>query len=249
MDYIIQLMKKTGLKIVPFIKTVVIYFMLHTYKAENHGQLWSTVVKILPIISLMIFVCLHDTKTKKGKHGSQYILLGLIFSSIGDILLNVDLFPEGMGAFAVAQAFYITSFGFKPLKMPIGLVLYTVGVLAVSLFYMNLPTILQMGLPIYGVLLLTMCWRALARATDNPCDMKNFPKLACALGAVLFVISDSLIAFDKFYIPLSFAQLAIMITYYAAQLGITLSIVELDCNKTKHDAKKIHVKNHKQKAQ
>lgn len=76
---------------------------------------------------------------------------------------------------------------------------------AVSLFYKNLPTILQIGLPVYGVLLLTMCWRALARVADNPCDMKNFPKLLCAIGAVLFVISDSLIAFDKFYIPLSFA--------------------------------------------
>lgn len=57
----------------------------------------------------------------------QYLLIGLIFSSIGDILLNHDLFPEGMGAFAVAQAFYIASFGFKPLKPIIGIVLYCVG--------------------------------------------------------------------------------------------------------------------------
>lgn len=77
--------------------------------------------------------------------------------------------------------------------------------LGVSLFYTNLPAILQIGLPVYGTLLLTMCWRALARAFDNPCDMKNFPKLACGVGAVLFVLSDSLIAFDKFYIPISFA--------------------------------------------
>lgn len=54
-------------------------------------------------------------------------MIGLIFSSIGDILLNHELFPEGMGAFAVAQIFYISSFGFKPLKPIIGVVLYGIG--------------------------------------------------------------------------------------------------------------------------
>lgn len=53
------------------------------------------------------------------------------------------------------------------------------------------------------------------------------PVLLCAIGAVLFIISDSLIAVDKFFVPLTYRTSLIMITYYLAQLGITLSILEI----------------------
>lgn len=72
----------------------------------------------------------------------------------------------------------------------------------------------------------------------------------CAVASLLFVISDTMIAIDKYHTPInnstvsinirhesllpnillnfSFSsQLWIMITYYAAQFGITLSIVDL----------------------
>lgn len=53
------------------------------------------------------------------------------------------------------------------------------------------------------------------------------PVLLCAIGAALFIVSDSLIAFDKFFVPLTYRTPLIMITYYLAQLGITLSILEI----------------------
>jgi uncharacterized membrane protein YhhN len=90
-------------------------------------------------------------------------LIGLLFSSFGDALLNHDLFPHGMGAFAVAQMFYISAFGLRPLKPLIPLVLYSIGGFMVYLIFENLPDIIQVGLPIYGLLLLGMVWRAIAR--------------------------------------------------------------------------------------
>lgn len=62
----------------------------------------------------------------------QLILFGLIFSCAGDALLdykNHSLFVFGMLAFAVAQIFYITAFGFKPLKVYIGIIAYVAGAL------------------------------------------------------------------------------------------------------------------------
>ena len=46
------------------------------------------------------------------------------------------------------------------------------------------------------------------------------------MGAVFFVTSDFIICYDKFIGPLPYSQPLIMSTYYAAQMGITLSVVD-----------------------
>lgn len=113
-----------------------------------------------------------------------------MFSSIGDALLNHDYFPHGMAAFAIAQLFYISAFGFEPLIPLIGIVLYAGAIAsmdlvvyflpmkaefrnvydfcvlplaAVYILHTKLDLMLLMGLPIYTTLLVTMCWRAIAR--------------------------------------------------------------------------------------
>jgi uncharacterized membrane protein YhhN len=45
------------------------------------------------------------------------------------------------------------------------------------------------------------------------------------VGALLFVISDSLLAIDKFYQPLPFAGVLIILTYGLAQLFITTGAI------------------------
>lgn len=96
--------------------------------------------------------------------------------------------------------------------------------LAVSILFKNLDGILIFGVPIYCTLLLTMAWRANARLQG----VKNLPKLVAGLGAIFFVASDSLIAFDLFYSPIKYSKILIISTYYVAQLGITLSILDHD---------------------
>lgn len=90
--------------------------------------------------------------------------------------------------------------------------------------FKNFEGVLMFGVPIYTALLLTMGWRANARVTN----VNHLPKLLGAIGAILFVISDSLIGVDAFYSPIKHAKIWIMITYYAAQLGITLSTLDHD---------------------
>lgn len=90
--------------------------------------------------------------------------------------------------------------------------------------FSNFQGILIVGVPIYSALLSTMGWRANARLQN----MKNLPKLVCGIGAVLFVISDSLIAFNMFYAPIPHSKLYVMVTYYLAQLGIALSTLDHD---------------------
>lgn len=66
-----------------------------------------------------------------------------------------------------------------------------------------------------------MAWRALARAELSPAAAIT------ALGALIFVASDSLILVHVFYKPLSFYQEGVMSTYYAAQYCIALSAAEV----------------------
>ena len=69
---------------------------------------------------------------------SHLILFGLLFSSVGDALLNWNYFEGGMAAFGVAQIFYICAFKFKPLNPLTGLIFYGIGVLCEHFLVMSI---------------------------------------------------------------------------------------------------------------
>jgi uncharacterized membrane protein YhhN len=50
-------------------------------------------------------------------------------------------------------------------------------------------------------------------------------------GAIFFVSSDSILAFNKFYAPVPLASFLIMITYLVAQYLITVGILKLNQKK------------------
>lgn len=74
-------------------------------------------------------------------------------------------------------------------------------ILAIIFIHEGLESVLLIGLPIYSFLLLTMSWRAMARAANTQPSYWVVDKL-CGICSFLFVISDGLIAFDKFYTPI-----------------------------------------------
>ncbi|XP_055616572.1 lysoplasmalogenase-like protein TMEM86A isoform X2 [Toxorhynchites rutilus septentrionalis] len=203
-----------------FLMAIALYFSLIGLTSRRTAA--STALKCLPIICLWLFILQSDFKRTKIRRYKSLILIGLIFSCVGDLLLNYDLFEAGMGVFGIAQIFYISAFGFRPLRPLVGIPLYCAGVASLAIMFENFPPTIQKFLPIYGALLLTMCWRSLARINT----FKNTTRVACGIGSVLFVISDSIIAIDMFYVPVDYAQTLIMITYYLAQFGIALSVVE-----------------------
>lgn len=216
-----QFAKAQSPKLLPFLATLVLYFSL--VRKDPRGELWTTVLKCLPIVALMFYVVAKGISLKKEYRRSLWILLGLVFSCGGDALLNINLFPFGMISFGVAHVFYISAFGWKPVKWLIGSVLFVAVSLFVYFVHKNLDEILIIGVPIYCYLITTMLWRSLARAVDS----RNFLTIFCAIGAILFVISDALIAVTMFVgVPLPFARLQIMITYYAAQFAIALSTAD-----------------------
>lgn len=228
-------LKCVGPKTVPFFKTVAIFFVLYPSQEPEHASIFFCLFKILPIVSLMIFVLLHGMNFTEAYSYSRKILIGLVFSAAGDLFLafkNYGFFLHGVGAFAMAQLFYAWAFDIFPFKFYVGLIC---AAFATSIYYLLLPgldgVMVYVG-AVYAGLIFTMAWRAIARVEffdDNwrwTPDMWKWTKLCSCIGALCFVISDFTIAFDKFVSPVPYAHVVIMLTYYAAQFHIAVSVVD-----------------------
>jgi len=82
----------------------------------------------------------------------------------------------------------------------------------------------DMAIPvlIYIIAIVLMSWRAIAQ--------RNFDSYAiyAATGAIFFLISDSLIAINKFYIEIPDTRWLIIVTYWIAQTLIFYSAYKSD---------------------
>lgn len=94
----------------------------------------------------------------------------------------------------------------------------------VGIVFKDLEGILIVGLPVYVLLLLTMCWRSLARAADT----KTPIYILCAIGSVLFVISDGLIGVDMFLVKVPNARVSFIFFNYAFSLRTVFFVSALD---------------------
>jgi len=162
----------------------------------------------------------------------KWITLALVFSWLGDVLLIFDeageiFFIAGLVAFLWAHIWYIFFFqaiakneniGSKTLLVLPGL--FLLGILIDVLDPSSLG-VLKWPVEIYGVILMTMLTGALHMGYIK----KKWFGLLIISGALLFVISDSMLALNKFYKPFEYAGVLIMLTYGIAQLLITIGAV------------------------
>ncbi|ELU03827.1 hypothetical protein CAPTEDRAFT_223328 [Capitella teleta] len=219
--------KAIGPKLVPFFKTVAIFFIL--FEADSRlNSIFYCLVKCLPVVCLMIFVLMHGMSLSEIYAYSRKILLGLFFSCLGDAFLvwkNAGYFPHGLAMFALAQVMYTWAFGFRPLSLRTCSVCACLGFFVYWLILPGLegPMVWMAGL--YVALICTMAWRAIARVKFLN-DGWTWTGLCSSGGSVLFLMSDFVIAVNRFRFDVPYSHQLIMATYYAAQLGIAVSVVD-----------------------
>ncbi|CAN8003624.1 unnamed protein product [Ixodes pacificus] len=229
--------KCVGPKLVPFFKTVALYFAV----AVGRPPSWlPCLLKCLPVAFLGVFVVLHGISLGQERHSySRRVLLGLCLSCIGDALLVWPWgFLPGMAAFALAHACYTAAFGLQPLRPWAGAACATLAAAAAALLLPGLwgkycrwsslsARVLVWAVPCYSLVLMVMVWRGVSRVRLFG-DLWTWTRLCSCIGAVLFAVSDAMLALDAFYLSASpaYARHAVMFTYYAAQLGIALSVVD-----------------------
>lgn len=162
---------------------------------------------------------------------TRFLLLGaLIGSVIGDILLmfvveDEFFFIAGLISFLLAHLFYVVLF-FKQRHMttkpylPLFLIyLYSLGfgyLLTQSLGDLVVPVI------VYEVVIMIMASAAFFRKNA----VSNLSYNLVVIGALLFLISDSILAFNKFYMPIPLSGIYIMVTYALAQYFIVFGILK-----------------------
>lgn len=195
---------------------VIFTFFAFAYTAtlQCRPYFGSYVIKAIPIISLAVFSLIAIPKPK-----GIFVFNALLFSALGDILLAFEgnnYFIYGLGAFGLAHIMYINAFlsnGLVWKKRSYFLLFFIAYGLTIEfILFPNLGKMLIYA-TIYLILLMSLgISSVLSRDRDY----------LVISGAVLFIISDSIIAFNTFYIHVPYSSLWIMATYYPAQLLITM---------------------------
>jgi len=156
-----------------------------------------------------------------GSKFAKLMAAALLFSWLGDVLLLWDsLFIPGLLAFLIAHIFYIIYFvKIEPSKK--GLIrsqpLFGTPVLVFwGLFLAFLfPYLEKLRIPVfvYATVICTM----LLCSINLSGKLKRPVFLLFLNGALQFVLSDSLLAINKFVFPFWFLPLCVMLTYCSAQ--------------------------------
>ncbi|KAM4704502.1 lysoplasmalogenase TMEM86B [Rhinophrynus dorsalis] len=214
--------RSTVPKLLPFLMTCSNYFVLWLPLSEP--SIFSAFIKCLPILCLGFFVITHSISQGKFSPYARKILLGLMFSAAGDVcLVWTDLFLHGMVMFGLAHLMYVAAFGLRPLKLPIFLVLalFCATFYFVTFPYLNGPFVYMVAG--YATLISTMAWRALSRVSLASYKF-SWANASAAAGSLVFMVSDCVLAVDKFCFPVSNSRAIIMGTYYGGQMLIALSV-------------------------
>lgn len=151
------------------------------------------------------------------------ITLALLLSAVGDYFGSCENFLGQMGSFALAHVMYIVYFTGRYLtkverdkkltpkmKGYLFMVAFCVLVLLAVVFTRIVPAaepgIIRTGVAIYACLISAMLLLALLQRSS-----------LFALGAVLFVFSDFILAWNKFVEPVPYRQYLVLVTYFLAQ--------------------------------
>jgi len=153
-----------------------------------------------------------------GVPRALWLRLALLGSLAGDVFLMLPgLFIPGLVAFLLAHIAYIVRLRQDaPWFAHRAALLATLGVGAVmytGLWWGGLPPALRVPVAAYVVVIALMAAQAMGRASV----LRDRASVLVAVGAASFMLSDSLLAINRFVTPLPMAQLGVLSSYYAAQ--------------------------------
>lgn len=211
------------MKVKDFLKIylALVLFLLVLIYQNDYGTLYYF-TKPLLMLSLLAFFWQHHNRKTLLKNG--LVALALVFSLAGDVFLMLPSsnwsFTAGLLAFAVAHLAYLLfhrgyfKMEIKPLVISL---LIMAGIVLGTISQLNIPDNLETLVYGYAAILgLHLCVAFLNKA---PLGWWPF------FGVLLFLVSDTLLAFNHFGASSVYAAMAVILTYALAQFLIVHGIL------------------------
>jgi uncharacterized membrane protein YhhN len=190
-----------------------------------------------PALMITLGLCYWAAQKERQEPVVVPVVMAIIFSCFGDVLLmlqrsNPNYFIFGLVAFLFSHIFYIFAYqqhrgdesghelqGLQKIRFALPILLAGTGLVTIlfnRLGNLKIPVLLYAGVLTYMVLV------ALFRFGRT-----NVSSFAMVFGgAILFMMSDALIAINRFLEPLPNANFWVMITYVSAQYLIVQGLIK-----------------------
>jgi len=186
-------------------------------------SLYIAAKPLLMVMLLLYFV----TSTQTYPAWRNLVTMALVFSWAGDVfLISGDWFVAGLASFLVAHVFYIAAYqktgaasgSLQPLAVAV------FALFGICLMWFIHPGLNDLQAPVflYALVLLGMGVWAFKRKDGT--NGESFRLVAS--GAVLFVMSDSLIALNRFAFAIPAERILVMSIYLTAQYLIVQGLIQ-----------------------
>jgi uncharacterized membrane protein YhhN len=182
-----------------------------------------------PLATVLLLAMAAGAAQPVSRRYRGLVCAGLVLSLAGDVflMLPIDLFVAGLLSFLLAHLCYIAAFagGSSWPSRAVALLVYAV-VAAINLAALlpHVPDALKPAVLAYVAVLVLMAALAGARGWSMRGGALAKPASVAAIGGALFVLSDSLLAWDRFGGGIPKAALWVLASYYAAQWCIAHSV-------------------------
>ena len=151
--------------------------------------------------------------------GKWLLAAALTASLAGDVflMLPMNAFIPGLASFLLAHLCYIALFrqgiGWFPSRSALAVTLAFGGAMLLVLWPNLADPVLRGAVTVYVLVICLMAAQAIGRATR----LRDPGATLVAIGACVFMASDTLIAINRFVTPIALSSLWILASYYLAQ--------------------------------
>ncbi|RWM22641.1 MAG: lysoplasmalogenase [Mesorhizobium sp.] len=198
--------------------------VIYAFTIDMPPKLARSAVKTLAVAMLAVLASLQG--------GPGLLVAALAFSAIGDALLSRDgekAFLGGLASFLVAHGLYVALFlrsgdgigllSVEPWRAAIAVAMAVFALAMVFALWRRIGPALRLPVGVYIAAILAMGISAL-----------TLSNIWVVVGAVLFMVSDGLLALEKFLLTAIsphrvWMRYAVWMLYYAAQLAITMGFL------------------------
>ena len=192
----------------------------------GEGSPLRTTAKTAVILILSILPLTYLSTPDAPVIALLLLALALALSALGDFFLALRderrFFVPGLASFLAAHIVYVVAF-LQHASVPSGAALaaFIVALAAASLLIVRIaPNLGRLRLPVFAYFAVIMTMVAAALSIREA-------SWVLGTGAIVFALSDSLIAVRKFTAPFPFVHEAVWITYIAAQFMIVAGFLTL----------------------